>query len=57
MTGRRWTTRRMRALIRHSGPTSLIFRRRLALMGGAILVGLAALVFARAADEASDAFE
>ena len=56
-TGRRWTMRRVRALIRHSGPTSLLFRRRLALMGGAILVGLAALVFAWAADESSEAFE
>ncbi|EXS68176.1 chloride channel protein [Sphingobium sp. Ant17] len=55
--GRRWTTRRFRALLRHSGPTSLIFRRRLALMGGAILVGLAALAFAWVADEASEGFE
>lgn len=50
---RRWTVRRFRALIRHSGPTSLQFRRRLALLGGAVLVGLAALFFAQAADLAS----
>jgi H+/Cl- antiporter ClcA len=53
----RWTARRVRALIRHSGPTSLLFRRRLALMGGAVLVGLAAIAFAWAADEASEAFQ
>ncbi|WHO37819.1 chloride channel protein [Sphingobium sp. AP49] len=53
---RRWTVRRTRALVRHSGPTSLLFRRRFALMGGAVLVGLAALAFAWAADEASEAF-
>lgn len=53
----RWTGRHVRALIRHSGPTSLLFRRRLALMGGAVLVGLAAIAFAWAADEASEAFQ
>lgn len=54
---RRWSGKRFRALLRHSGPTSLMFRRRLALIGGAVLVGLAALAFAWAADEASAAFE
>jgi len=53
----RWTVRRFRALVRHSGPASLLFRRRLALIGGAVVVGLAALVFARAADLASLAFQ
>ncbi|MFD2428378.1 chloride channel protein [Sphingobium scionense] len=52
----RWSRRRARALLRHSGPTSLLFRRRLALIGGAVLVGLAALAFAWAADEATEAF-
>lgn len=56
MSGR-WTPRRFRALIRHSGPTSLIFRRRLALMGGAVIVGLVALAFARMADAAGGVFE
>jgi len=54
--GQRWNRRRARALLRHSGPTSLLFRRRLALIGGAVLVGLAALAFAWAADEATEAF-
>ena len=54
--GQRWSRRRARALLRHSGPTSLLFRRRLALIGGAVLVGLAALAFAWAADEATEAF-
>ena len=54
---RPWSVNRVRALMRHAGPTSLIFRRRIALMGGAVLVGLAALFFAWAADQASEAFE
>src|SRR3546814_1868014 len=54
---RRWTRRRVRALVRHAGPTSLIFRRRLALMGGAVIVGLVALAFAKAADLAGRAFD
>lgn len=56
MSGR-WTTRRFRALVRHSGPTSLIFRRRLALIGGAVIVGLVALAFAEFADGAGHMFE
>ncbi|MGE4409411.1 MAG: chloride channel protein [Sphingobium sp.] len=54
---RRWTAHRFRALLRHNGPTSLIFRRRLALMGGAVVVGLAALMFATLADRANGVFE
>jgi H+/Cl- antiporter ClcA len=53
---RRWTVRRFRALVRHSGPTSLRFRQRLALLGGAVLIGLAALAFTQAADLASLVF-
>ncbi|MCB2014281.1 MAG: chloride channel protein [Sphingobium sp.] len=53
----RWTNRRFRALVRHSGPTSLIFRRRVALIGGAVIVGLVALIFAWAADGAGHLFE
>jgi len=52
-----WTVHRFRALLRHSGPTSLIFRRRLALIGGAVVVGLVALLFAALADRASGLFE
>lgn len=54
---RPWTTRRFHALLRHSGPTSLIFRRRLALMGGAVIVGLVALAFAALADHAAELFD
>lgn len=54
---RRWTARRFRALVRHEGPTSLIFRRRLALLGGAVVVGLVALLFARMTDRAYALFE
>lgn len=53
---RRWTPKRVRALVRHTGPTSLIFRRRLALIGGAVIVGLVALLFAWAADKSGEAF-
>lgn len=53
---RPWSLRRARALIRHTGPTSLIFRRRLALIGGAVVVGLVALSFAHMADLAGEAF-
>jgi len=53
----RWTNRRFRALLRHSGPTSLIFRRRVALIGGAVIVGLVALMFAWLADGAGHMFE
>lgn len=53
---KRWSVRRARALLRHSGPMSLNFRRRVALMGGAVLVGLAALIFANVADIASERF-
>jgi H+/Cl- antiporter ClcA len=52
-----WTLRRARAFIRHAGPTSLLFRRRIALIGGGIIIGLAAIAFARAADKAGELFE
>lgn len=53
---RPWSIRRVKALIRHTGPTSLIFRRRLALIGGAVVVGLVALSFAHMADLAGEVF-
>lgn len=53
---RKWSRRRVRALLRHSGPTSIRFRRRLSFMGGAVLIGLAALAFAQAADAANALF-
>lgn len=42
--------------MRHSGPTSLRFRTRLSFLGGAVLVGLAALAFAKVADIANGLF-
>ena len=49
--------RMMRVLVRRHGPTSLVWRRRLAMGIGAILVGLVALLFADMANEAIDLFK
>lgn len=49
-------TRRWRVLIRRHGPTAVIWRRRLAMGGGAVAIGLVALLFARAADWAGGRF-
>ena len=54
---RRWTPRRFRALLRSQGPTSLRFRRRIAIVAGAIAVGIVAVLFAMAADEAGALFD
>ncbi|WP_240334221.1 chloride channel protein [Sphingobium estronivorans] len=48
--------RRIRILIRRHGPESMIWRRRIAILGGAIMVGLVALLFAELADEAGKIF-
>lgn len=48
--------RRLRVALRRHGPEALVWRRRVAIVGGAILVGLAALVFAEMADKASAMF-
>lgn len=50
------TFRRFRALMRRHGPEALVWRRRIAILGGAITVGLVALLFARLADEAGELF-
>lgn len=50
------TARRVRVLARRHGPSSLTWRRRLATGIGALLVGLVALLFARAADQAMALF-
>lgn len=55
--GRRWTVKRVRALLRATGPTSLRFRRRLAVLTGAIAVGIVATVFAHVADLLGGVFE
>ncbi|AMK20145.1 MULTISPECIES: chloride channel protein [Sphingobium] len=48
--------RRLRALLRRHGPEALVWRRRIAILSGAVLIGLVALLFAWIADEASDLF-
>jgi len=44
-------------LLRRHGPSAPVWRRRSAIVGGAILVGLAAIAFARVADRASAWFD
>jgi len=56
MNGRALTSRRVRILARRHGPASLLWRRRFATVIGAVLVGVVALIFARAADEAMALF-
>ncbi|VVT22918.1 H+/Cl-antiporter ClcA [Sphingomonas sp. EC-HK361] len=53
---RRWTPRRVRALMRSRGPTSLQFRRRIAVLTGAVAIGIVAVLFAKAADLLGAAF-
>ena len=50
------TVRRFRILARRHGPMSPVWRRRFATGIGAVLVGLVALLFARAADQAMALF-
>ena len=53
---RRWTIARYRALLRTRGPRSVRFRTRVAVLTGAIAVGLVAILFANAADAAAALF-
>ena len=53
---RRWTPARFRALLRTSGPRSVQFRTRCAILAGAILIGIVATLFAEASDHAGDLF-
>lgn len=53
---RKWTPARYRALLRKQGPGSVKFRTRLAILIGAVAIGLAATVFAEAADAAGEMF-
>jgi H+/Cl- antiporter ClcA len=53
---RKWTPRRYRALLRTQGPRSVRFRTRLAVLMGAVAIGLAATIFAMAADAAGVRF-
>ena len=53
---RRWTASRFRALLRASGPQSVQFRTRAAILVGAILIGIVATLFAEASDRAAEIF-
>ena len=55
--GRRWTPARFRALLRSRGPTSVRFRRRIAVLTGAIAIGIVATLFAEVADQAGGLFD
>jgi H+/Cl- antiporter ClcA len=55
-TPRNDTLRRTRILLRRHGPTATVWRRRTAIIGGAVLVGLVAIAFAWVADRASALF-
>jgi hypothetical protein len=48
--------RQARVALKRHGPTAPIWRRRTAILGGAVLIGLVALAFAAAADRAGEAF-
>ena len=45
-----------RDLLREHGPTAPVWRRRVAILGGAVMIGLVALVFAHLADWAGNRF-
>lgn len=47
---------RLHVLARRHGPAALVWRKRAAIVTGAVALGLAALLFARLADEASGLF-
>ena len=53
---RRRTVDRLYLAARRHGPTAPIWRKRAAILSGAILLGLAALLFARTADRANGVF-
>ncbi|MBW6529128.1 chloride channel protein [Sphingomonas sp. RRHST34] len=53
---RRWTARRYRALLRAQGPRSVRFRTRMAILTGAVAIGVAATLFALAADSVGALF-
>lgn len=47
---------RLHRVARRHGPTAIVWRRRAAILSGAIILGLVALLFAQAADRASRLF-
>ena len=56
VSSKRWTPSRYRALLRARGPRSTQFRTRGAILAGAILIGIVATLFAKAADWAGEVF-
>ncbi|PXA89177.1 chloride channel protein [Nostoc sp. 3335mG] len=56
LPAKRWTPARYRALLRASGPQSVQFRTRVAIITGAVLIGIIATLFAEASDWAGDVF-
>lgn len=48
--------RRARILLRRHGPQAMIWRRRVAILSGAVAIGLIALLFAALADSANELF-
>jgi hypothetical protein len=56
MKTRHLSLRHARAMVRRHGPEAPVWRRRIAILGGAILVGLIALLFAHLSDWASQVF-
>lgn len=52
----RLALRRARIMMRRHGPEAMVWRRRIAILAGAILVGIVALLFADLADEANALF-
>ena len=52
----RMTKTRVRILLQRHAPSALVWRRRVAILGGAIMIGIVALGFAAAADRAGEAF-
>lgn len=56
MKTRHLSLRHARAMMRRHGPEAPVWRRRIAILGGAILVGLVALLFAHLSDWAGQVF-
>lgn len=54
--GRAWAISHWRTLLRSRGPQAETFRRRVAIFAGAVIVGICAVLFARASDHAGEAF-
>lgn len=53
---RRWTGARWRAVLRTQRPRTVQFRTRVAILAGAVVIGVIATIFAKAADAAAAVF-